>query len=40
MMRIAVAGASGRMGLCLIKAAVLADKTPLVVAVSRPAVMR
>ena len=36
MIRIAVAGASGRMGLCLIRAAVLADKTALVVAVSRP----
>jgi 4-hydroxy-tetrahydrodipicolinate reductase len=35
MMRIAVAGASGRMGLCLIRAAALADKTALVVAVSR-----
>ncbi|MEY3287882.1 MAG: hypothetical protein RLZZ419_124 [Pseudomonadota bacterium] len=36
MIRIAVVGASGRMGLCLIKAAVLAEKTALVVAVSRP----
>ena len=36
MIRIAVVGASGRMGLCLIKAAVLADKTTLSVAVSRP----
>ncbi len=36
MIRIAVVGASGRMGLCLIKAAVLADKTTLTVAVSRP----
>lgn len=35
-MRIAVVGASGRMGLCLIKAAVLADKAALVVAVTRP----
>ena len=36
MIRIAVVGASGRMGLCLIKAAALAEKTALVVAVSRP----
>jgi 4-hydroxy-tetrahydrodipicolinate reductase len=36
MIRIAVAGASGRMGLCLIKAAVLAESAALVVAVSRP----
>jgi 4-hydroxy-tetrahydrodipicolinate reductase len=36
MIRIAVVGASGRMGLCLIKAAVLANKTTLTVAVSRP----
>lgn len=36
MIRIAVVGASGRMGLCLIKAAVLADKTTLSAAVSRP----
>ena len=36
MIRIAVVGASGRMGLCLIRAAVLAEKTSLVVAVSRP----
>jgi 4-hydroxy-tetrahydrodipicolinate reductase len=36
MIRIAVVGASGRMGLCLIRAAVLAEKTALVVAVSRP----
>ena len=36
MIRIAVVGASGRMGLCLIKAAVLADKTTLTAAVSRP----
>jgi 4-hydroxy-tetrahydrodipicolinate reductase len=36
MMRIAVVGASGRMGLCLIRAAVLADRAALVVAVSRP----
>lgn len=34
-MRIAVAGASGRMGLCLIRAVALTDKTALVVAVSR-----
>jgi 4-hydroxy-tetrahydrodipicolinate reductase len=36
MLRIAVVGASGRMGLCLIKAAVLDDKTALSIAVSRP----
>jgi 4-hydroxy-tetrahydrodipicolinate reductase len=36
MIRIAVVGASGRMGLCLIRAAVLAEKTALVVAISRP----
>jgi 4-hydroxy-tetrahydrodipicolinate reductase len=36
MMRIAVAGASGRMGLCLIRAATLTDKAGLVAAVSRP----
>ena len=36
MIRIAVVGASGRMGLCLIKAATLGDKTSLTVAVSRP----
>jgi 4-hydroxy-tetrahydrodipicolinate reductase len=36
MIRIAVVGASGRMGLCLIRAAVLADRAALVVAVSRP----
>ncbi len=36
MIRIAVVGASGRMGHCLIKAAVLTDKTALVVAASRP----
>ena len=36
MIRIAVVGASGRMGLCLVKAAVLADKTTLTAAVSRP----
>ncbi|MFA5019354.1 MAG: 4-hydroxy-tetrahydrodipicolinate reductase, partial [Methylobacter sp.] len=36
MMRIAVVGASGRMGLCLIKAAALDKKAELAVAVSRP----
>lgn len=36
MIRIAVVGASGRMGVCLIRAAVLADKATLVVAASRP----
>jgi len=36
MIRIAVVGASGRMGLCLIRAAVLADRAALVIAVSRP----
>jgi 4-hydroxy-tetrahydrodipicolinate reductase len=36
MIRIAVAGASGRMGLCLIRAAEQADKTSLSVALSRP----
>ncbi|MDO9162205.1 MAG: 4-hydroxy-tetrahydrodipicolinate reductase [Methylococcaceae bacterium] len=36
MIRIAVVGASGRMGLCLIKAAALASHTELSVAVSRP----
>ncbi len=36
MLRIAVVGASGRMGLCLIRAAALANKTALTVAVSRP----
>jgi len=35
MIRVAVAGASGRMGLCLIKAAELAEKTSLSVAVTR-----
>ncbi|NOQ63279.1 MAG: 4-hydroxy-tetrahydrodipicolinate reductase [Methyloprofundus sp.] len=35
MIRIAVVGASGRMGVCLVKAAVLAEKTELSVAVSR-----
>jgi 4-hydroxy-tetrahydrodipicolinate reductase len=36
MIRIAVVGASGRMGLCLIKAAALTSHTELSVAVSRP----
>lgn len=36
MIRIAVVGASGRMGLCLIRAAVLAGRAALVIAVSRP----
>lgn len=36
MIRIAVVGASGRMGHCLIRAAVLADRAALVIAVSRP----
>lgn len=36
MMRIAIVGASGRMGLCLIKAAALAKNVELAVAVSRP----
>jgi len=36
MIRIAVVGASGRMGLSLIKAAALADKATLAAAVSRP----
>jgi len=35
MIRIAVVGASGRMGLCLIKAAELSEKTALTVAISR-----
>ncbi len=35
MVRIAVVGASGRMGLCLLKAAIQADKAALTVAVSR-----
>ena len=35
MIRVAVVGASGRMGLCLMKAAELADKTSLNVAISR-----
>ena len=36
MARIAIVGVTGRMGLCLIKAAVLADKAELSAAVSRP----
>lgn len=36
MTRIAVVGASGRMGLCLIRAAAFADKAELAVAASRP----
>lgn len=36
MTRIAVVGVTGRMGLCLIKAAALAEKAELSVAVSRP----
>jgi 4-hydroxy-tetrahydrodipicolinate reductase len=36
MMRIALVGVSGRMGLCLIKAAALAENAELTVAVSRP----
>lgn len=36
MNRIAVVGASGRMGLCLIKAAVLAKNTSFTAAISRP----
>ncbi|MEI8210070.1 MAG: 4-hydroxy-tetrahydrodipicolinate reductase [Methylococcales bacterium] len=36
MIRIAVVGASGRMGLCLIKAAELGNETSLTAAVSRP----
>ncbi len=35
-MKIALVGVSGRMGLCLIKAAAMADKAELTVAVSRP----
>jgi len=35
MIRVAIVGASGRMGLCLMKAAELADKTSLNVAISR-----
>lgn len=36
MIRVAVVGASGRMGICLIKAAALSDLAELTVAVSRP----
>ncbi|MDD1606351.1 MAG: 4-hydroxy-tetrahydrodipicolinate reductase, partial [Methylococcaceae bacterium] len=36
MNRIAVVGASGRMGLCLIKAAVLAKNASFTAAISRP----
>ena len=36
MIRIAVVGASGRMGLCLIRAVALAERTALAIAVSRP----
>jgi dihydrodipicolinate reductase (EC 1.3.1.26) len=36
MVRIAVVGASGRMGLCLLKAALAAENAELTVAVSRP----
>lgn len=36
MARVAVVGASGRMGVCLIKAAALSDQVDLTVAVSRP----
>ncbi len=36
MIRVAVVGASGRMGLCLIKATALSAKTELTAAVSRP----
>jgi 4-hydroxy-tetrahydrodipicolinate reductase len=36
MTKIAVVGASGRMGLCLIRAAALSDQTELTAAVSRP----
>lgn len=36
MIRVAVVGASGRMGICLIKAAALSDQAELTVAVSRP----
>jgi len=38
MVRIAVVGASGRMGLCLVKAAVLAEQAKLTVVTSRTAV--
>jgi 4-hydroxy-tetrahydrodipicolinate reductase len=36
MIRIAVVGVSGRMGLCLVKAALLTSQARLTVAVSRP----
>ena len=36
MVRVAVVGASGRMGVCLIKAAALSDQAELTVAISRP----
>ena len=36
MVRVAIAGASGRMGLCLLKSALAADSAELTVAVSRP----
>ena len=36
MVRIAVVGASGRMGLCLLRATLVAENTELTVAVSRP----
>ncbi|WP_349431499.1 4-hydroxy-tetrahydrodipicolinate reductase [Methylomarinum sp. Ch1-1] len=36
MIRIAVVGASGRMGLCLIKAAMMSKQTELTAAISRP----
>ena len=36
MMRIALVGVSGRMGVCLVKAAALSDQAELTVAVSRP----
>ncbi len=36
MIRVAVVGASGRMGLCLIRAVALSDKTELTAAISRP----
>ncbi|MDP3839754.1 MAG: 4-hydroxy-tetrahydrodipicolinate reductase, partial [Methylococcales bacterium] len=37
MSRIAIVGASGRMGVCLLKSALLAKNATLVAAVSRPA---
>lgn len=36
MLRVAIVGVSGRMGLCLVKAAMLSKNTQLTVAVSRP----